>query len=103
MIDGTSFTASCVIRLNKGIEPKVLMLYSNALSNYPTLLVEDTNTYVQHTTDTTNHVKMATVNIKNASVENNGTYYCIVLNFDGDPLVQKMTTQFKKRKLWINV
>ena len=99
MIDGAEFTASCVIRFNKGIKPNVLIFHSNTLSNYPTKLVEDTNTHLQLTTDMANHVVTKTVTIKNASVKNNGTYYCIVLNFDGDPIIRTMTTQFIKREL----
>lgn len=101
MIDGAEFTASCVIRLNEGTKPpRVFMFYSNALSSDPTPLMEDTNTQLQLTVDTTNHVVTQTITIKSASVKNNGTYYCIaVLNFGSDPIVQKMTTQFIEREL----
>ncbi len=105
MIDGAEFTASCVITLNKGTTPPtVFMFYSNALSSDPTPLMEDTNTHLQLTVDTTNHLVTKTITIKSASVKNNGTYYCIaLLNFDSDPIVQKMTTQFIKRELCMTV
>ena len=105
MIDGAEFTASCVIRLNKGTKPpQVFMLYSNAISSDPTMLMEDTNTHLRLMVDTTNHVVTKTITIKSASVKNNGTYYCIaLLNFDSDPVVQKMTTEFIKRELYMIV
>lgn len=103
MIDGAEFTASCVIKLNKAIKPNVFLLHSNALSNYPLPLMDNTNTHLQITTDWINHVVTATVTIKNASEKNNGTYYCFVLNFDGDPIMQKITTQFIKRELWTTI
>ena len=100
MIDGAEFTASCVIRIN---EPtidvaNVYIIYTNSSLQYSaTLVVEDTNTKLQVITDTFNRVTTATVTIKRASVNNNGTYYCIVSGFDNN-FIKEITTRFIQRK-----
>lgn len=97
MIDGSEFTASCVIsRLNKGTVLNVFMLYSNGLSM--TQLMDDDNTIVQYTIK--DYIVIATVTIKKASANNNGTYLCYATaGFAGKPVMQSTTAQFIEREL----
>ena len=100
MIDGADFVASCVIKRFQS-PPHVLMFYSNASSDYATQLRDlvDTNIRLQRTFDTTRHIVMLTLTIKNASLKNNGTYYCILSNFYSGLIVQTLTTQYINREL----
>ena len=101
MIVGADFVASCVTKEIQS-SPRVFMFYSNTYSIYPIQLTNlvDTNIHLQHTTNTTHHIVMLTLIIKNTSLKNNGTYYCIELDsFDGDPIVQTLTTQYIKHEL----
>ena len=100
MIDGSEFTASCVIsRLNKGTYLNVFMLYSNGLSMIQ--LMNDDNTIVRHTIE--DYIVIATVTIKKATASNNGTYLCYATaGFAGKPVMQSTTAQFIERELLNN-
>lgn len=96
MIDGSQFTASCVIsRLSKATYLNVFMLYSNGLSMVQ--LMNDDNTIVQYTIE--DYIVIATVTIKKASINNNGTYLCYATaGFAGKSVMQSTTTQFIERE-----
>lgn len=98
MIDGSEFTASCMIsRINQGIQLNVVMYYTDGSTFTP--LMNDANTLIQYTVQ--NYMIIAKATIKKATIKHKGTYFCYVASFAGNIAMKQTTPQFIQSELSI--